>query len=55
MQKKVCEFVPYVDFKDVTPEVLTREKKENPLYEKAFLSREEVSDSEYCRNTTTWD
>lgn len=55
MQKKTYEFVPNVDFKEVTPEVLIKEKKENPLYEKAFLSREEEKESEFCQNTTTWD
>ena len=44
-----------VDFKDVTPEVLIREKELDPLYVEAFLSRDEKSTSEFAQNTTTWD
>lgn len=55
MEKDKTEFVPLSDFSDVTPEMLLENPKPNPLYEKAFYSREEVNDSEYCQNTTTWD
>lgn len=55
MEKNKIEFVPQPDFSDVTPEMLLKEPKTNELYEKAFYSREEASDSEYCFNTTTWD
>ena len=44
-----------LDFKKQTPEVLIEQKKPDPLYEKAFLSREVEADNEYKRNTTTWD
>lgn len=55
MEKEKIEYVPQPDFSDVTPEMLVVEPKINELYEKAFYSPEEVNDSEYCRNTTTWD
>lgn len=55
MEKAKTEFITQPDFSDVTPELLTEQKPPNPLYEKAFYSREEVNDSEYCQNTTTWD
>lgn len=55
MQKTTYEFVPNVDFKEVTPEVLTEREKRSSLYEKAFFSHEETNNSEFCQNTTTWD
>ncbi len=55
MKKDKIEFVPQPDFSDVTPKMLLVNDKTDELYEKAFYSKEEVSDSEYCRNTTTWD
>ena len=55
MQKKESGFVLGVDFKEQTPEVLLKNEKPDPLYEKAFLSREDKSTTEYAQNTTTWD
>ena len=55
MQKKTTEFVPRVSFSEMTPEVLIERKKNDPLYEKAFLSGKEKSESEYCQNTTARD
>ena len=55
MKKKDVGFVPQVDFKEQTPEVLLKNEKPDPLYEKAFLSREENCKTEYAQNTTTWD
>lgn len=55
MKKDNIDFCPQIDFSDVTPKVLLENPKPNPLYEKAFYSKEEVNDSEYCQNTTTWD
>ena len=36
-------------------EVVLETAKPDPLYEKAFLSREDKSTTEYAQNTTTWD
>ena len=55
MKKKDVGFVPQVDFKEQTPEVLLKNEKPDPLYEKAFLSRDDKNTSEYALNTTTWD
>lgn len=55
MQKTDKQFVPQVDFKEQTPEVLLKAEKPDPLYEKAFLSREDKCKTEYAQNTTTWD
>ena len=55
MKKKNVGFVPQVYFKEQTPEVLLKNEKPDPLYEKAFLSREDKSTTEYAQNTTTWD
>lgn len=55
MKKEKTEYVPQPDFSDVTPEMLLEFQRMDALYERAFYPREEVSESEYCRNTTTWD
>ena len=55
MKKKDVGFVPQVDFKEQTPEVLLKNEKQDPLYEKAFLSRQDKSTTEYAQNTTTWN
>lgn len=54
-EKKENEFAPRIDFKEQTPEIQLKEVKPDPLYEKAFLSREDKNTSEYTRCTTTWD
>ena len=55
MEKEKTEYVPQPDFSDVTPKMLLELSKMEALYEKAFYSQEELSDSAYCLNTTTWD
>ena len=55
MNKKDVGFIPKVYFKEQTPDVLLKTEKPNPLYEKAFLSREDKCKTEYAQNTTTWD
>ena len=52
MQKKDVWFFPLVDFKEQTPEILLKEEELDPLYVKAFLSRENKSETEYAQNTT---
>ena len=56
-EKKLQKPVPeiQVDFKEQTPKVEIRFPKPDPLYEKAFLSRDDKNTSEYALNTTTWD
>ena len=55
MQKTEKKFVPTVDFKEQTPEMLLKEEKPDHLYEKALLSAEDTAKTEYAQNTTTWD
>ena len=55
MLKTEKKFVPTVDFKEQTPEMLLKEEKTDHLYEKALLSTEDTAKTEYARNTTTWD
>ena len=50
MNKKDVGFVPQVDFKEQTPDVLLKTEKPDPLYEKAFLSREDKSKTEYLKS-----
>ena len=40
-KKKQNDFAPQIDFKEQTPEMQLKEVKPDPLYEKAFLSRED--------------
>ena len=53
LQKSTSEIS--VDFKDQTPKVEIHFPKPDPLYEKAFLSRDDKNTSEYALNTTTWN
>ena len=55
MLKPEKKFVPTVDFKEQTPEMLLKEEKPDHLYEKALLATEDTAKTEYARNTTTWD
>lgn len=53
--KENKEFLPQINYIKQTPKLLIERVKYNLLYEKAFLSLEEKSMSEYAQNTTTWD
>ena len=55
MQKTEERFVPMVEFKEQTPEMLLKAEKPEPLYEKALLSTEDTAKTEYAQNTTTRD
>ncbi|MBQ8207352.1 MAG: hypothetical protein IJZ89_01295 [Clostridia bacterium] len=55
MKKKDNDFVSEVDFRELTPKIHIGDKIIDPLYEKAFLSIETESNSEFNENTTTWD
>ena len=55
MKKKEEQFAPQVDFKELTPDILLKNKKSDPLYEKAFLSKDAKCVSEYAQNTTSQD
>lgn len=55
MKEKEDSYEPVVSFKEQTPKMQYCTRKENPLYEKAFLASEDKSQTEYAQNTTTWD
>lgn len=55
MDKKRHELDPAITFREQTPGMLIGRPEADPLYQEAFLSREESGRSEFCRNTTTWD
>ena len=42
-------------FMDPRHKMVVGTVKLDPLYEKAFLSRDDKNTSEYALNTTTWD
>ena len=42
-------------FMDPRHKMVVGTAKLDPLYEQAFLSREEKCKTEYAQNTTTWD
>lgn len=46
---------PYMYFTDIVPDVLLKSAESEPEYAAAFLSGDSISDSDYSRNTTTWD
>lgn len=49
------DFDKRADMKDVTPKVMVKHEKIDPLYYRAFLDSKTGIDSEYSHNTTTWD
>ena len=53
--KKKNKFIINTTVPEQTPDMLLETKKPDELYEKAFLSREEKSKSEFCQNTTCSD
>ena len=55
MHNKGSNIVSEVYFEKQTLEALVKNEKPDPLYEKAFLSGEDKSKTEYAQNTTTWD
>ncbi|MBQ9414432.1 MAG: hypothetical protein IJU16_04825 [Clostridia bacterium] len=44
-----------VDLTEQTPNMLISSPKTEPLYEAAYLSREERSTGAFQQNTTVWD
>ena len=55
MENKKDLYEPVLDFSKNKPQMQTEPITHDELYEKAFLSKEEMSYSEYARNTTAWD
>ena len=55
MCKKAMECTGEIDFGKQTPHMLIGAEKHAPLYERAFLSPENIDESEFAPNTTVWD
>lgn len=55
MENKMELYDPVVNFRDQRPQILLTNIEHDALYEKAFYSEEDMSQSEYALNTTTWD
>ena len=54
-KKETENFVKSVDFTDLLLKMQVKTPKLDPLYEKAFLDRDEKPASEYNQNKTTHD
>lgn len=52
-QKHLYE--PILNFRKNKPQMQIKNITHDELYENAFFSEEENSQSEYAQNTTTWD
>lgn len=55
MKKEQNLYEPAVNFREQRPQMQINDITNNPLYEKAFFSGEDKSQTEYAQNTTTWD
>lgn len=55
MERENNLYEPVINFRKQRPQIQIAAVKHKDLYEKAFLSTEETSQSEYVQNTTTWD
>ena len=55
MEHKNHLYEPVINFRKHRPEIQITIAEHSELYEKAFLSVEETTQSEYGQNTTTWD
>ena len=55
MKFKNKAYAPQLDFKTQTPQMLIGAKKAEALYEKAFLTSDDLKQSDFSKNTTTWD
>lgn len=55
MSKKTENYIKSVDFTDLLPKMSVKNPEISPLYQKAFLDRNEKPASEYNQNTTTWE
>lgn len=55
MKQRKYEFAHVICFKEQTPDMQIEKVVFSPLYEKAFLSRDAETDSDFKQNTATWD
>lgn len=55
MEEKQELYEPVVNFREQRPQILVTTVEHDALYEKAFFSGEDLSQTEYAMNTTAWD
>lgn len=55
MKNEFTRYAAFVDFRELMAEMSMRGEHPSPLYEAAFLTRDEKNRSEFVRNTSTWD
>ena len=55
MENKKQLYEPVLNFRKNKPQIQIENVTHSDLYEKAFFSKEENSQSEYAQNTATWD
>ena len=55
MEKKKNLYEPVLNFRQNKPQMQIETVEHEKLYEQAFFSTEEKSESEYAQNTSAWD
>ena len=55
MENQKILYEPVLNFRKNKPQMQLKNITHDELYETAFFSEEEKSQSEYAQNTTTWD
>lgn len=55
MKQKEDLYEPIIDFRKNKPKIQIQTITHDELYENAFFSKEENSQSEYAQNTAAWD
>lgn len=55
MERKENLYEPVVNFREQHPQLQISTIEHDALYEKAFFSEEDKSQTDYALNTTTWD
>ena len=55
MERKENLYEPVLDFRKQRQQIQIESIRHHELYEKAFLTGDNFSVSEYAMNTTTWD
>ena len=55
MENQTSLYEPILNFRKNKPQMQIKTITHDELYETAFFSNNEKSQSEYAQNTTTWD
>lgn len=55
MERKENLYEPVINFREQRPQIMVTAIEHDSLYEKAFFTEENNSQTDYALNTTTWD